>query len=547
MYSQVRQALECIDLALRSVDAAATEELRNALGVAKSLRTKVEVLETRVASTIALRERHGDGGAGLLNQIGGLTRFEAARNVRVDAELGELPEARDALTEGEISLENAAKLAQAARKTSAETVQDDADLIEMAKSLPTDEFAQAAQRWAIERQSAEDLAAQHRRNRRNRSVRFWNGEDGTVQMRGAFDSEMGARIQTRLRRDAELLRQADRRRQHRLQSNGESLLAADAVRSRDQRMADALDGLAAVPNPAASPQTSVDSCGDQAARSEFLSPVTADSGASQLWEAAACSGTETSRLGGSATVFQDTDASSANETDGCFELGCPHGVGTEPSLANLAHQTARTQIVVRADLQSLLGQAGGVAEIAGSGPIPPDAVERLICNSDLSIVLCADMLTPLYEAVASRAPTAAQRRALIARDGSCVGCGAPPGECEAHHIFPWKSGGKTRIDNLVLVCWSCHDRIHDHNWRVVVRNGRFGLAPPDPSRPENPAPSRKPQRRTPTNGLAGGAGDLDGSAASGTESRQRDRGGGDNAPELGFSGDDGRGDRFAAA
>ena len=547
MFSQMRQALECIDTALRGVDTAATDELREALGVAKSLRTKVEVFETKVASTVARRERHGDGGAGLLNQIGGLTRAESARNVRVDAELAELPEARAAVTEGEISLANAAKLAQSARKTSAEAVQDDADLLKMAKDLPADEFAHAAQRWTIERQSAEDLAAQHRRNRRNRSVRFWNGEDGSVQMRGAFDSEMGARIQARLRREAELLRQADRRRKRQSESQPVPPAVSPSVRTFDQRMADALDGLSTAAGLAATEP------GDgRDGASEFLPQVTADSAAAGLWEVGDCSSAENQRPSGTplSAVHRETVASSSAEAGEHSELESPHGIRAEPAQTNSLHSATRTEIIVRADLRSLLGQAGGVAEIAGSGPIPPSAVERLICNSDLSIVLCGDKLTPLYEAVASRAPTAAQRRALIARDGSCVGCGAPPGECEAHHIFPWKSGGKTRIDNLVLVCWSCHDRIHDNNWRVVVRDGQYRLVPPDPEHSDNPAPSRKPPRRTPTNGRAGAAvdtGRLDSSAASGTESRQRDRGGGDNAPELGFSGDDGTGDRFAAA
>ena len=123
--------------------------------------------------------------------------------MRAEAELAELPEARTAVADGEISLANAAKLAQAARKTSADAVRGDADLVQMAKTLPSDEFAQAAQRWTIRHQSTDDLAAQHRRNRRNRNVRFWNGEDGSAQMRGSFDAEMGARIQQRLRRQAE--------------------------------------------------------------------------------------------------------------------------------------------------------------------------------------------------------------------------------------------------------------------------------------------------------------------------------------------------------
>ncbi|WP_419932035.1 HNH endonuclease [Candidatus Poriferisodalis sp.] len=434
MFSQVQQALDCLTAALGGVEAAATGDLRRALGLAKQLRARVELLETKAASVVAQRECHGDGGAGLLNQVGGRSRSEAVRNVRAEAELAELPEARSAVSEGEISLANAAKLAQAARKTSPDAVQGDPDLVHMAKTLPPDEFAQAAQRWTIRHQSAEDLAAQHRRNRRNRSVQFWNGEDGSVQMRGSFDAEMGARIQQRLRQQAEQLRQADRRRQAQSQSpdaatdagehhdgdNVASTKPGNAERTRDQRMADALDTLLATSaEPASGPRP------------------------------------------------------------------------TPPAV------TKAGEIIVRADLAAVVGAPGGIAEICGVGPIPPSTLQRLACNSDVSVEIFGDNLTPLYETVASRAPTAAQRRALIARDGACIGCGEPPGECEAHHITPCQRGGKTRLDNLVLVCWRCHDLIHDHNWQVTIRDGRYRLAPPDPAHPAEPAPQRKPNRQTP--------------------------------------------------
>ena len=488
MFTQVRQALESLSAALGGLDAAPTQELRDALALAKSLRTKVELLETRAASVVAQRERHGDGGAGLLNQVGGLSRSEAARNVRVASELASLPEAQSAVAEGEISLANAAKLAQAARKTSPEAVQDDAGLVEMAKALPTDEFAQAAQRWTIQRQSAAALEEQHRRNRRNRSVRFWNGDDGTVQMRGAFDTEMGARIQARLRGMAEQLRRADRRR---LRDGAPQ----DAVRTRDQRMADALDRLlvggpavteAPMANAGAPP---IADAGDGApGGGSLLSP-----------EIAAAAPTSAPGFDGQRNqVSADRPTGTGDPAGQAAACSCPShrptGTG-DPTEVELRRPV--TEVIVRADLDALLGRPGGTAEIPGAGPIPPSALDRLLCGSDLSLVLYGADFTPLFEAVASRAPTAAQRRALIARDGACIGCGEPPGECEAHHIVPWKKGGKTRVDNLVLVCWSCHDRIHDHNWRVVVRGGRFRLAPPDPAHPHNPARSRKPARKKP--------------------------------------------------
>ncbi len=516
MFSQVQQALESLSAALDGVEMAPTGELRRALGLAKSLRTKAELLETRAASLVAQRERHGDGGAGLLSQVGGRSRSEAARNVRVTAELAALPDAQSAVAEGEISFANAASLAQAARKTSPDAVQDDAGLVEMAKALPADEFAQAAQRWTIQHQSASNLEAQHRRNRRNRSVRFWNGEDGTVQMRGAFDAEMGARIQSRLRDTAEQLRRADRRKlrdsTHAAGGTadaGENGAAVNGttppgtrveavVRTRDQRMADALDRLlAGAPSTATAPTGAAAGPGAAAESSEV--PTSANR-----------------------PFAGDHSAAESSETSAAL-IRTP----SADDLIGLEQRRTVTEIIVRADLDALLGKPGGIAEIAGAGPIPPSTLDRLLCGADLSLVLCGADFTPLYEAVASRAPTAAQRRALIARDGACIGCGEPPGECEAHHIIPWKCGGKTRVDNLVLVCWSCHDLIHDHNWRVIVRDGRFRLAPPDPAHPHNPAQSRKPVSKVRTGGAnqsADSRGHSEGREAAGPTSMDGDTG-----------------------
>ncbi len=170
--------------------------------------------------------------------------------------------------------------------------------------------------------------------------------------------------------------------------------------------------------------------------------------------------------------------------------------------------TKPAEIIVRSDFAAFVGTPVGIAEICGVGPIPPSTLGRLACNSDVSVEIFGDNLTPLYETVASRAPTAAQRRALIARDGACIGCGEPPGECEAHHIVPCQRGGKTRLDNLVLVCWHCHDLIHDHNWQVTIRDGRCRLAPPDPAKPAEPAPQRKPNRRAPQPAAEHGAPQL---------------------------------------
>ena len=527
MFSHVKQALGHLAAALDAVDAAPSDELRRTLGLSKQLRSRVELLETKAAAAVAQRERHGDGGAGLLREHGGLSRSDAARNVRTGAELASIPDAGAGVAAGQISLENAARLARAARKTSPDAVQHDPGLIGLAKTLPADEFAHAARRWEAQHQHGDDLAAQHRRNRRNRHVRFWNGEDGSVQMRGSFDAETGARIQQRLRRQAEQHRQADRRRaQHpnriaggdnHNNDNGNSSNGsggggaagpATEQRTTDQRMADALDTLLAAGAAAQSASTTAQSAGTTAQQGVRTPPAqTARLAAGQAPPPGTPQGVRTPPAQTADqrpnTPPPQPDLLRPLDTDSPRPGRHGDAEGTDQSEPTLlavpppiVGRKAAAEIIVRADLAALTDQPGGLAEICGVGPIPPGALARLACNSDMWVEIFGDTLTPLYETVARRAPTAAQRRALIARDGACIGCGALPLECEAHHVIPWKCGGKTHVDNLVLVCWSCHDRIHDHNWHVVLRDGRYRLMPPDPAQPPNPARSRKSKHRT---------------------------------------------------
>ena len=54
--------------------------------------------------------------------------------------------------------------------------------------------------------------------------------------------------------------------------------------------------------------------------------------------------------------------------------------------------------------------------------------------------------------------------------------------CHAHHIVHWADGGKTSLDNLVLVCGEHHRVLHHTPWQV-----RLG---PDDARPEYLPPPR---------------------------------------------------------
>jgi HNH endonuclease len=65
--------------------------------------------------------------------------------------------------------------------------------------------------------------------------------------------------------------------------------------------------------------------------------------------------------------------------------------------------------------------------------------------------------------------SAAQHRALAHRDGGCgfPGCDRPPEWCDGYHIEHWVDGGRTDLDNLVLLCRRHHVACHEGGWRLT--------------------------------------------------------------------------------
>jgi hypothetical protein len=68
----------------------------------------------------------------------------------------------------------------------------------------------------------------------------------------------------------------------------------------------------------------------------------------------------------------------------------------------------------------------------------------------------------------------------------------------AHHLAWWSKGGRTDLDNLLLVCGLHHRLLHEHRWRLTrAADGtvdwfypdgikyRAGPAPPDLERKQS--------------------------------------------------------------
>jgi hypothetical protein len=130
-----------------------------------------------------------------------------------------------------------------------------------------------------------------------------------------------------------------------------------------------------------------------------------------------------------------------------------------------ATAAVRPHVTVVVDLATLQQHEGaGPAHLDRLGSLSAAAARQLACDAGATRVLTGPAGMPLDVGRSSRVVTLAQRRALAARDRGCVGCRAPAGWCQAHHVQHWADGRPTDLDNLLLVCHACHRDIHLRGW-----------------------------------------------------------------------------------
>lgn len=159
----------------------------------------------------------------------GCSARAAKRDAATAETLREMPAAAESLAAGQITIEHAERLADAARETSPE---DAAELIDVAEQVPADLFARRASRWLGARRSADDAEERHQRQRRDRELAVWNeaGGTGSLVIHGQMDSATGRDFEATLQAKVEELWRADGGRDG----------SPDQVRTPAQRRLDAL-------------------------------------------------------------------------------------------------------------------------------------------------------------------------------------------------------------------------------------------------------------------------------------------------------------------
>jgi hypothetical protein len=122
----------------------------------------------------------------------------------------------------------------------------------------------------------------------------------------------------------------------------------------------------------------------------------------------------------------------------------------------------KPHVVVHTDLDALQGVAGGLHETEDGEIIDVDTLRMIACDCSVTRIVFGPDSEVLDVGRKTRVWSAAQRRAVIARDRHCqgAGCRAKPRHCAIHHLDHWADGGNTSVDKGKLFCRPCHTQEH---------------------------------------------------------------------------------------
>jgi hypothetical protein len=125
--------------------------------------------------------------------------------------------------------------------------------------------------------------------------------------------------------------------------------------------------------------------------------------------------------------------------------------------------------------------ATALANAGGEADLPLPTVRRLTCDGSIVPVADGNDGTPLNIGRKQRTVPTAIRRALSARDRTCVFPGCHHERfLDAHHVQHWANGGETSLDNLLLLCTTHHKLVHEGGFSIVRRaDGSCYFARPD--------------------------------------------------------------------
>ena len=151
----------------------------------------------------------------------------------------------------------------------------------------------------------------------------------------------------------------------------------------------------------------------------------------------------------------------------------------------------RTLVVVQVSAENLTRNpqdvpAGTVqptvatCHIDGAGSIEAATAQKLACDNPLLGAVLDKHGKVLALGRTRRLVSKAQRRALLIRDGMCQypGCHQTR-HLKAHHVIPWILGGRTDLQNLILLCQWHHTAVHEGGVSITQESEGWVFTKPD--------------------------------------------------------------------
>lgn len=151
----------------------------------------------------------------------------------------------------------------------------------------------------------------------------------------------------------------------------------------------------------------------------------------------------------------------------------------------------RPHLMVTVGLKALVNDSADGAELDRTGPVATRLARQLSCDASIRRVVLSGKSEPLDVGRRTPVVSPAIRRAVIVRDRHCrfPGCDQPQAWCDAHHVQHWARGGRTAVDNLILLCRRHHRLVHGPDgFGLRSVDGRPRFTRPDGSILEDRAP-----------------------------------------------------------
>jgi hypothetical protein len=130
-------------------------------------------------------------------------------------------------------------------------------------------------------------------------------------------------------------------------------------------------------------------------------------------------------------------------------------------------------VVVTIPLETLHGGLGAATMDTGTRLSPGEA-RRMACDAGLIPVVLGGRSEVLDFGRLRRLFSKPQRVAMAIRQSfrcAAEGCERPTAMCDAHHLKPWASGGRTDLADGVLICARHHTLAHHPDYTVQRRPG----------------------------------------------------------------------------